>query len=150
MSVFKECDWKAMYGDITEANPPNAPKPRGKDVDLRMYVDSDHAGDKRVRRSRTGFLIYLNMAPITWFSKKQSTIETSVFGAEFVAMKQGMETLRGIRYKLRMMGVAIAGPSYIYGDNMSVIHNTQRPESVLKNVKMTISFSRFVKVKMKT
>ena len=131
-SVFKECDWKAMYGNVVEAIPPNAHEPRGKDVDLRMYVDSDHAGDKRVRRSRTGFLIYLKMAPITWFSKKQSTIETSVFGAEFVAMKQGMETLRGIRYKLRMMGVPLSGPSYIYGDNTSVIHNTQRPESVLK------------------
>jgi hypothetical protein len=31
-----------------------------------------------------------------------------------------------------MMGVGIAGPLYIYGDNMSVIHNTQRPESMLK------------------
>ncbi|KAI2490354.1 Reverse transcriptase (RNA-dependent DNA polymerase) [Fragilaria crotonensis] len=132
LTVFKECDWKAFYGDVKEAIPPNAPTPRGKDVDLRMFVDSDHAGDKKTRRSRTGFLIYLNMSPITWYSKKQATIETSVFGAEFVAMKQGMEALRGIRYKLRMMGVELAGPSYIYGDNMSVIHNTQRPESVLK------------------
>ncbi len=129
MSSFKECDWKAFYGNVKEAVPPNAPAPRGKDVDLRMFVDSDHAGDKRLRRSRSGFLIYLNMSLVTWFSKKQSTIETSVFGAEFVAMKQGMEALRGIRYKLRMMGVELSGPSYIYGDNMSVIHNTQRPES---------------------
>jgi hypothetical protein len=95
-SSFKECDWKAFYGDVREAIPVNAPTPRGKDVDLRMFVDSDHAGDKRTRRSRTGFLIYLNMAPIVWFSKKQATIETSVFGAEFVAMKHSMEYLRGL------------------------------------------------------
>ena len=132
MSAFKDCDWKAFYGDVGKPIPPNAPEPCGKEVDLRLFVDSDHAGDKRTRRSRTGFLIYLNSAPITWFSKKQSTIETSVFGAEFVAMKQGMETLRGIRYKLRMMGVPLSGPSYIYGDNMSVVHNTQRPKSTLK------------------
>eukprot|EP00804_Cyclotella_cryptica_P023984 CCRYP_010101-RA/>CCRYP_010101-RA protein AED:0.50 eAED:0.46 QI:0/-1/0/1/-1/0/1/0/90 len=31
-----------------------------------------------------------------------------------------------------MMGVSISGPSYIYGDNMSAIHNTQQPESTLK------------------
>jgi hypothetical protein len=31
-----------------------------------------------------------------------------------------------------MMGVAIDSPTYIYGDNMSVVHNTQRPESVMK------------------
>jgi hypothetical protein len=42
----------------------------------------------------------MNMSPITWFWKKQSTIETSVFAAECVAMMQGMETLRGLRYKL--------------------------------------------------
>jgi hypothetical protein len=32
-----------------------------------------------------------------------------------------------------MMGVAFSGPIYVYGDTMSVVHNTQRPESVLKN-----------------
>jgi hypothetical protein len=74
----------------------------------------------------------MNTALVQWFSKQQATIETSVFRAEFVAMKIGMESLRGLRYKLRMMGVGISGPSYIYGDNMSVIHNTQRPESMLK------------------
>ena len=137
---FKECDWKNFYGDVKEAIPPNAPEARGKDVDLRMFVDSDHAGDKLTRRSRTGFVIYLNKAPIVWFSKKQSTIETSVFGAEFVAMKQGMETLRGLRYKLRMMGVELSGPSYIYGDNMSVIHNTQRPESTLKKKSNSVCY----------
>ena len=31
-----------------------------------------------------------------------------------------------------MMGVPISGPTYIYGDNMSVINNTSKPESVLK------------------
>ena len=43
-----------------------------------------------------------------------------------------MERLQGLRYKLRMMGVPISGPFLIYGDNMSVIHNAQRPESILK------------------
>jgi hypothetical protein len=97
-----------------------------------MWVDSDHAGEKRTRRSRTGFFIYINMACIDWVSKRQSTIETSIFGAEFVAMKHGMEKLRGLRYKLRMMGVPIDGPSLIYGDNKSAITNSSRPESVLK------------------
>ena len=56
-----------------------------------------------------------------------------MFGGDFVEMKIVMETLRGIRYNLRMLGVPISGPSYIYGDNMLVFHNTQRPESTLKN-----------------
>ena len=109
----------------------NAPKPLGESVDLRMFVDSDHAGDKRNRRSCTGYLIFLNMALISWHTKTQATVEGAVFGAEFVAMKQGTKALSGIRYKLRMMGVPVEGPTYIYGDNMSVIYNTSRPESCL-------------------
>jgi hypothetical protein len=138
--AFKQCDWKEFYGDVAEAIPSNAPEPRGKKVHIRMYVDSDHAGEKRTRRSRSGFFVFINSALIQWVSKKQATIETSVFGAEFVAMKLGMESLRGLRYKLRMMGVPIFGPSLIYGDNMSVIHNTQRPESTLKKKNNAIAY----------
>jgi hypothetical protein len=139
-SVFKKCDWKEFYGDAIEPIPPNAPPARGKMVDLRLFVDSSHADDKRIRRSRTGYFIFLNMAPVAWLSKKQPTVETSVFGAEFVAMKNGMEAVRGLRYKLRMMGVELSGPTYIYGDNMSVIHNTQRPESTLKKKSNSICY----------
>ena len=128
---FPVMDWKEFYGEVTEPIPPNAPKPLGKPVDVRMFVDSDHAGDKQTRRSRSGFLIYVNTALVDWHSKRQATIETGVFGAEFVAMKTGVDTLRGLRYKLRMMGVAIDGATHVYGDNMSVIKNTSLPESTL-------------------
>ena len=56
-----------------------------------------------------------------------------VFGAHSVTMEIVMETLQGIRYKMIMIGVLISVQSYIYGDNMSVIHNTHCPESTLKN-----------------
>ena len=97
-----------------------------------MYVDSDHAGDKVSHRSRSGFLIYVNTTLVCWFSKKQSTQETSVFGTEFVTTKQGMDALRGLKYKLRMMGIPISSPLNIFGDNMSVIHHTSKLDSVLR------------------
>jgi hypothetical protein len=84
-------DWKNIYGDIEEATPPDAPEPRGKTLMTCLFVDSDHAGDVMIRRSRTGFIIYLNNAPVVWYSKRQGTVETSVFGAEFLAMKVGFE-----------------------------------------------------------
>jgi hypothetical protein len=118
MSKFIECDWKHFYGDMNEAIPPRAPELRGKEVDIRLFVNADHARDRLTRCSCTGFVIFLNMAPIMWYSKQQPTIETSVFGAEFVAMKIGVETVRGLCYKLRMMGVALTGPAYVYSDNM--------------------------------
>ena len=35
-------------------------------------------------------------------------------------------------YKLRMMGILISDSLYTYGDNMSVVYNTSKPESVLR------------------
>ena len=66
-------------------------------------------------------MIFMNILMIYCHTKKQATFEGTFFGDEFVSIKQGVEALRGIRYKLRMMGVVISGPTYIYGDNMSVI-----------------------------
>jgi hypothetical protein len=140
MGTFIKTEWKSMYGDVKEMIPSDAPIPRGKEVDLHFFVDSDHAGERFTRRSRTGFVIYLNMAPIVWFSKRQPTVESSVFGAEFVAMKNGIETCCGLCYKLIMMGVTLSGPTFIYGDNMSGVHNTQRPEYVLKKKSNSIFY----------
>jgi len=114
MSFFPTYDWTEFYGDVQEAIPHNMPEPLGKDLDVCIFCDSDHTGEKRTRHSHTGFLISCNMASIDWISKKQATIETSVFGAQFVAMKHGIEKLRGLRYKLRMMGISLTGPSYLW------------------------------------
>jgi hypothetical protein len=139
-ATFKECNWKEYYPGAQEQISPNAPEVRGQEIDLQMYVDSDHAGDQTNRRSRMGYIIYVNKAPVIWHSKKQTRVETSVFGAEFCAMTQGIERLRGLRYKLRMMGVQISGASYVYGDNMSVIYNTQSPESRLNKKSNSICY----------
>jgi hypothetical protein len=81
MGTFIKTEWKSMYGDVKEMIPSYAPVPRGNDINLRLFVDSDHAGEQFTTRSRTGFVIYLNMAPIMWLSKRQPTVESSVFGA---------------------------------------------------------------------
>ena len=65
---------------------------------MRVYVDSDHAGDTVTQRSRTGFVIFLNGAPIYWSSKKKTSFETSSFGSELCDMKQATEYVKGFRY----------------------------------------------------
>ena len=49
-------------------------------------------------RLKNGFFKYVNTALMHLFSKKQSAAETSIFGTEFVAMKQGIDALIGLRY----------------------------------------------------
>jgi hypothetical protein len=57
MGTFIKTDWKSMYGDVKEMIPSDAHVPQVKEVDLRLFVDSDHAGEKMTRRSSTGFVI---------------------------------------------------------------------------------------------
>ena len=66
--------------ELKEVLPPNMPQPLGDGFKIRCFVDTDHAGESVTRRSRTGFIVMLNNAPIYWYSKKQSTIETSTLG----------------------------------------------------------------------
>ena len=85
-------------------------------------------------------MIYVKIALTDWLSKKQATVEKAVFGFDFFAMTRGVETLRGLRYKLRMMGVPIDGTTYIFCENMSVIFNTYRPEYQLKKKSNSICY----------
>ena len=102
---FLRQDWSySVYTtydcDLKEELPPNMPKPRGNSIIMMVYVNSDHACDTVTRRSRTGFVIFLNSAPIYWSSKKQTSCETSSFCSDFSDMKQPTEYVRGLRYKL--------------------------------------------------
>jgi Reverse transcriptase (RNA-dependent DNA polymerase) len=141
-SRFTVCDWSEYYPGAAEVLPPNAPEPRGKGVTMTCFVDADHAGCLATRRSHTGILIFVNRAPILWYSKRQNTVETSTFGSEFVAAKIAVEMVEGLRYKLRMMGVEIHGPTDMFGDNQSVVVNATKPESVLKKKHNAIAYHR--------
>jgi hypothetical protein len=44
VSSFPTYDWIKFYGDVQEAIPHDMPEPLGKDLDVRMFCDSDHAG----------------------------------------------------------------------------------------------------------
>jgi hypothetical protein len=74
-SQFSKHNWQDFYKDVKEAVPPNAPPPRGASVQMNVFADADHAGNRVTRRSQTGILIFLNCAPIIWYSKSQNTVE---------------------------------------------------------------------------
>ncbi|CAJ1957345.1 unnamed protein product [Cylindrotheca closterium] len=116
------------------------PTPLGKAVEFTMFVDASHAANVVTRQSRTGVLIFVNKAPIIWYSKKQNSVETNIFGSEFDALKTGVELLEGLRFKLRMMGVPIQGYFYSCVDNMSVVKNSSVPESQLKKKSNAVAY----------
>jgi hypothetical protein len=140
--LFIQRDWAALYPEAAEVIPPNIPEARGKSVVTTCYVDADHAGCLATRRSTTGVIIFVNQAPIIWFSKRQNTVESSTFGSEYVALRQSIDLIEGLRYKLRMMGVELDESTSIYCDNEAVVKSTTAPESTLKKKHNAICYHR--------
>ena len=139
---FKAKEMRDFYPDAEESLPANAPQPRGEPVQLNVFVDADHAGNQVTRRSHTGIILFLNMAPIYWYSKRQNTVESSTFSSEFVALKTAVELVIAMRYKLRMMGVPIDGAARIFCDNEAVYKNASFAASTLKKKHNSVAYHR--------
>ena len=83
--------WEIHDTSLGEETPHNEPDEQGNSVDINIYVDTDHSGNRITMQSHTCIIIFLNMAPIVWCSKKQNTIEPSTFTAELTALKTAVE-----------------------------------------------------------
>ena len=133
-----------LYPEAEEEIPNNIPEPRGKTVQVNTYVDSNHAGNKVTRRSQTGILIFLNMSPIFWFSKRQNTVESATFGSEYIALKIAMEKIIALRYKLQMMGIPINSPTNIFCVNESVVNCRVKSEVTLQRKNVSIAYHKCI------
>jgi hypothetical protein len=72
-SSFELRDWTCSefgHWQGKEEMPPNMPEPWGLGFTMRAKIDANHAADTVTRRSRMGFLVYLNCVPIYRSSKK--------------------------------------------------------------------------------
>jgi hypothetical protein len=140
-SFQHDTDWKPFYGDVKEDIPLDKPYPLGSAIDMTCFVDANHAGNMITRRSQTGILIFLQNAPILWYSKKkQNTVESSTFGSELVALCIARDLIASLRIKLQLFGVPITGPANVLCDNQGVVKNTSIPESTLTKKHNTINY----------
>ncbi len=103
----KKSAFAEFYHDAKEPMPHQVPEPRGRSRIISSFVDASHAANKITRRSHTGYVIFLNRLPIVWYSKRQQTVETSTFSAEFIALKVCLEPFEHLCFKLRCFGVPI-------------------------------------------
>ncbi len=71
----------------------------------------------------------------------QGSCKTSTFGGKFVAMKQATEYVSDLLpFKLRMMVITVDEPTFIFGENQSVLANTTAPTSTLKKKTNAIAY----------
>ncbi len=76
------------------------PRALGKEMDISIFFDSDHAHDKKTGRSILGVIVMVGSTPIIWKSNRQGAVQTSTYGAEFSAMRLATEETITIRYML--------------------------------------------------
>ena len=135
-------DWEYIYGGVTEETPSDAPEPLGNPVCTTHWVDASLNHCKVTGRGVTGCVHMVNKTPIDMYTKRQSTVETSTYGAEFVAARICTDQIIALRYELMMLGVPLTGPAYMFGDNESVIVSATIPEGNLKKRHVTLSYHR--------
>ena len=57
-----------------------------------------------------------------------------------IAMKTCMEAIQALRYKLKMFGVPLMGPTEVFCDNNSLVLNTSNVESKLNRKHNSLAF----------
>ena len=58
----------------------------GKYVVIKAYVYANNAVNMANRRSNSGIIIYVDNAPIIWYSKEHNIVDASSFGLDFLPL----------------------------------------------------------------
>jgi len=86
-----------LRGTTTDVLTLGGTPPKGKIYDIKIYADSNHAGDRVDRKSTAGWVSTMNGHPISWQSKKQSTVAVSTSEAELYGLCEAVKEALFIR-----------------------------------------------------
>ena len=109
-----------------------------------FLVDSDHTHDIKTRQSITGLIGYVGSNPVIWYSKRKGSSTSSIYAAVFAALRTVTEEAQSLRCILRCLGWNVLSdgscPTRKFGDNLSVILNSQNSAADLSKNHVAISF----------
>ncbi|KAC9553683.1 hypothetical protein E3N88_45641 [Mikania micrantha] len=111
---------------------------------LLSYSDADWLGCPVSRRSRTGYLLLLGGAPISWKSKKQSVVSRSSAEAEYRALAATVSEVLWVRSLLIELCESQQGSTTVFCDNQAAKHMANNPvfHERTKHVEMDCHFVR--------
>ena len=86
--------------------------------------------------------MFLNLAPVVRYSKRQNTIETRTFPAKIIPLKVCLEAIEHLRFRLRCFGVPMprGEPSHVLCDNESVVKSTTNVKSTLNKEHSSVAY----------
>ncbi|GAA0171263.1 transmembrane signal receptor [Lithospermum erythrorhizon] len=111
---------------------------------LKVYSDSDWAACPSTSRSVAGYVVTLGDAPISWKSKKQSTVSRSSAKAEYRAMAQASAEVRWLIRLLAELNATPTLPVTLFCDNTSAMHIVKNPvfHERTKHINIDCHFTR--------
>jgi hypothetical protein len=92
---------------------------------IEAYSDSDYAGDRDLRLSVSGFIIYVCGNPISWRSKAQRNVTLSSSEAEYVAVSEVCMEVMFVKQILEFLQVKLKLPINILVDNVGAMFLTE-------------------------
>ncbi|KAI3507425.1 hypothetical protein L1887_22411 [Cichorium endivia] len=118
--------------------------PKTGGLNLVAYCDADWLGCPYTRRSRTGYLLLLGGAPVSWKTKKQSVVSRSSAEAEYRAMATTVSEVLWMRWLLKDLTVNLEDATPLYCDNQAARHIANNPvfHERTKHVEMDCFFVR--------
>ncbi|XP_071729208.1 uncharacterized mitochondrial protein AtMg00810-like [Rutidosis leptorrhynchoides] len=96
-------------------------------LSLHAYSNSDWASCPIPRRSVTGYVILFGGSPISWKSKKNTTISHSSYEHEYRAMAHAAAELTWLIRLFEELGVTDLKPVTLHCDNQSALHIAKNP-----------------------
>ncbi|XP_024974749.1 uncharacterized protein LOC112512844 [Cynara cardunculus var. scolymus] len=118
--------------------------PRDGGCNLTAYCDSNWLGCLITRRSRTGYLLLLRGAPISWKTKKQNVVSRSSAEAEYRSMASTMSEILWMRWLHKGLNIDFTKPTPLFCDNQAARHIANNPvfHERTKHVEMDCYFVR--------
>ena len=97
-------------------------------LELTGYSDASWGNDHDTRRSYSGYVFLLGDSPISWSSKRQSTVALSTTEAEYIALTQACKEAMWLRQLLSELSFDQSmTATTIYEDNQSTIALAKNP-----------------------
>ena len=96
---------------------------------LEVYTDADWAGDKETRRSTSAYVAMLAGCPVSWSSKRQTTVAQSSTEAEYIAASEATKEAVWIGRLLEELCQPEIYPIPLHCDNQGSIALAKNPEN---------------------